>query len=70
MINNRSMHQQMKPDIERIFVKKDQLTNEERAKAVLDKYLKGEVTLNELHHFLGVTRPKELKPDSEFTGCV
>jgi len=65
---NRPTQQQMKSDIERIFVRKDQLTTEDRERGVFDKYLKGDITLNELRHFLGVTRPKELKLDPELTG--
>ena len=68
MAYNRPTQQQMRQDIERIFVRKDKLTDEDRERAVFDRYLKGDITLNELRHFLGVTRPKELKRDSELTG--
>jgi len=68
MAYNRPTQQQMKQDIERIFVRKDHLTTEDRERAVFDRYLKGDITLNELRHFLGFTRPKELKRESELTG--
>lgn len=58
----------MKNDLERIFVKKDQLNNDDRAKVVFDKYLRNEITINELRYFLEVNRPKQLNPKSEFTG--
>ena len=40
MIYNRPTQQQMNSDVERIFVKKDQLNNDDRAKVVFDKYLR------------------------------
>ena len=49
-------------------VKKDNITNEDRTKAIFDKNLKGDITLNELRHFLEFTRPKQLNPKYELTG--
>ena len=68
MIYNRPTQQQMKNDIERIFVKQDNITYEDRSRAMFDKYLKGEITINELRQFLEFTRPKQLNPKSELTG--
>ena len=68
MAYNRPTQQRMKQDIERIFVRKDKLTDEDRERAIFDRYLKGDITVNELRYFLGVTRPKELKQVSELTG--
>jgi len=68
MAYNRPTQQQMRQDIERIFVRKDKLTDEDRERAIFDRYLKRDITVNELRHFLGVTRPKELKQESELTG--
>ena len=58
----------MKQDIERIFVVKNDVTNENREKAVTDKYLRGEITIDEMVRLLEVMRPKQLKPRTEFTG--
>ena len=58
----------MKNDIERIFVKKENLTDEDRTRAMFDKCIKGEITINELTQFLEVTRPKTLNLKSELTG--
>jgi site-specific recombinase XerD len=68
MIYNRPTQQQMKDDIERIFVKKSVLEDKDREKAVFDKYLKGEITVQEAMTLLEVMRPKQLKPTSEFPG--
>jgi integrase len=68
MIYNRLTQQQMKDDIERIFVKKSVLEDKDREKAVFDKYLKGEITVQEAMTLLEVMRPKQLKPSSEFPG--
>lgn len=56
----------MKADIERIFVIKPELNDDNRIKAVFERYLKGEITTNELHNLLMVMKPKQLKTDSEF----
>jgi CO dehydrogenase nickel-insertion accessory protein CooC1 len=58
----------MKQDIERIFVVKNKVTNEDREKAVTDKYLRGEITIDEMVRLLEVMRPKQLKPEGEFSG--
>ena len=58
----------MKDDIERIFVKKSILEDKDREKAVFDKYIKGEITVEEAITLLDVMRPKQLKPSSEFPG--
>ena len=68
MIYNRPTQQQMKDDIERIFVKKSVLEDKDREKAVFDKYLKGEITVQEAMPHLEVIRPKKLKPSSQFPG--
>jgi len=68
MIYNRPTQQQMKDDIERIFVKKSVLEDKDREKAVFDKYIKGEITVQEAITLLDVMRPKQLKPSSEFPG--
>lgn len=65
---NRPTQQQMKADIERAFVTKTELNDDDRARVMFDKYIKGEITPSELRNYLEVIRPKELKPDSEFTG--
>ena len=36
----------------------------------IDKYLKGEISIENLKLMLEVMRPKELKQDSELTGYV
>ena len=70
MIYNRPTQQQMKADIERVFVAKSDLTTEEKAKVVFDKYLRGELTLNELQDILQIIQPKSLKARTEFLGYV
>jgi len=65
---NRPTQQQMKEDIERVFVTKSDLNDNDRSRAVFDKYLRGEITSSELHNYLELIRPKQLKRDSEFTG--
>ena len=68
MIYNRPTQQQMKDDIERIFVKKVNLEDKDREKVVFDKYANGEITVEEAISLLEVIRPKQLKPRTEFTG--
>ena len=68
MIYNRPTQQQMKADIERVFVVKSDLTDEDRARTLFDKYLRGELSLNEMNALLEVTQPKQLKPKIGFTG--
>ena len=68
MMYNMSIQQQMKEDIERIFIKKDNITNEDRTKAYFNKYLKRYITINELRYFLEFTQPKQLNPKYELTG--
>ena len=65
---NRPTQQQMKSQIERAFVVKSEMTTEERAKAVFDKYLRGEITMSELNKLLEVMRPKDINPETELTG--
>ena len=48
MIYNRPTQQQMKQDIERIFVVKGEVTNQDREKAVTNKYLRGEINIDEI----------------------
>ena len=68
MAYNRPIQQQMKTDIERVFVRKTEINDEDRTRALFDKYLKGEMTPRELRDYLEVIRPKTLKRDSELTG--
>lgn len=65
---DRPTQQDMKLQIERTFVKKDLLGNEDRIKASVDKYLKGEITEDTLKTLLDVVKPKQLKPEGEFSG--
>ena len=58
----------MKADIERVFVKKSNLEDNDRSKAIFDKYLKGEITSRELSNYLDAMRPKKLKQESELSG--
>ena len=69
MVYNRPTKQQMKADIEKVLVAKQDLDNKDRVKAVVDKFFHGELTDNELTTLLRVIQPKELKQDGEFTGC-
>ena len=68
MIYNRPTQQQMKDDIERVFVVKKDITNVEREKAIVDRYLRGDISIDEMGRLLEVIRPKQLKPRTEFTG--
>jgi len=68
MSYNRPTQQHMKDDIERVFVHKSELTDEDRKKAVIDRYVKGEITSNELHSLLDLIKPKQLKHDSDLRG--
>lgn len=70
MIYNRPTQQQMRKDIECVFVAKKDLTRKDRVKAVVDKYLRGELSNNEMSRLLGVMRPKELNHKSELPGYV
>jgi len=54
--------------IERVFVKKDDLNNDDRIKATVDKYIKGEITKFEMQTILDVLRPKQLKNEGELRG--
>lgn len=65
---NRPTQQQMKADIERIFVRKKEIDEEDRIKAVVDKYIRGEITSNELHAIISMLRPKQLNPKPELSG--
>jgi|GEM_PF-2266948 len=65
---NRPTQQQMKADIERVFVRKTDLNDDDRANVIFDKYLKGKMTPTELRNYLEVIRPKILKRDLECTG--
>jgi hypothetical protein len=58
----------MKNDIERIFVKKAILEDKDREKIIFEKYVKGEITIQEAITLLDVIRPKQLKPSSKFPG--
>jgi hypothetical protein len=44
------------------------MTNADRVKAAVDKYLGGEILMNEMNEILVVMRPKQLNYESEFTG--
>jgi integrase/recombinase XerD len=68
MIYNRPTRQQMRKDIERTFVTKSELTDQDRAKAAFDKFLNGEITQRELDSLLSMLRPKQLKHESELSG--
>jgi len=68
MIYNRPTQQQMKADIERILVKKPIITGEDRQKVVIDKYLWGDLTANQLTSVLESMEPKQLKPKIECIG--
>jgi site-specific recombinase XerD len=68
MIYNRPTQQRMRQDIERVFVKKETLSDEDRQRAIFDRYLKGDISLKELMHILEVTRPKTFKGELELTG--
>ena len=68
MMYNRPTQQQMKSQIEGAFVVKSDMTNEERAKVVFDKYLRGEISINEMNKMLEIMRPKDINPKSELTG--
>ena len=70
MAYNRPTQQQMKADIERVFSVKQDLTDQDRGKIICDKYLHGEITLEEMHAQLEITQPKQLKPGTEFPGYV
>lgn len=70
MAYNRPTQQQMKADIERVFVTKRNLDDSDRSRAMFDRYLKGDITSSELHDYLDVMRPKKLKRDSELSGYV
>ena len=59
-----------KKDIERVFVVKKDLNKKDRVKSVVDKYLLGEISNNEMIRLLDVIRPKELNHKSELTGYV
>ncbi len=65
---DRPTQQDMKGDIERVFVKKNNLDDEGRVRASVDKYLKGEITNTELQTILDVLRPKLLKYEGELRG--
>ena len=65
---NRPTQQQMKADIERVFVRKGNLDDEDRIRASVDKYHKGEITKDELLSLLDVLRPKQLKYEGELRG--
>ncbi|MCX6671305.1 MAG: tyrosine-type recombinase/integrase [Euryarchaeota archaeon] len=65
---DRPTQQDIKVDIEKVFVKKIFLDDEDRIKASVDKYFKGEITKDELQTLLDVVKPKQLKPRTEFTG--
>ena len=49
-------------------VVKSSMTTKEWAKAVFDKYLLGEISMNEMNEILEATRPKQLNYESEFMG--
>ena len=49
---------------------KSGLKNKDRVKAIVDKYLRGELTTHEMNHLLDVMQPKELNHKNELTGYV
>jgi len=65
---DRPTQQEMKGDIERVFVKKENLNDDERVKATVDKYTKGDITKDELLTILDALRPKQLKYEGELRG--
>ena len=60
----------MKHDIERAFVTKTDLDDKDRVTAIVDKFLRGELTTHEINQLLEVIRPKELNHKNELTGYV
>jgi hypothetical protein len=58
MSYNRPIQQQMKADIEEVFVTRTNLNDDDRIRTVTDKYLKRELTDNEFHALLETIRPK------------
>jgi Trp operon repressor len=70
MIYNRPTQQQMKQEIERIFVTIKDMTDLEREKAIIERFLHGEITVEEMSKMLEVIRPKQLKPHTELTGYL
>jgi integrase/recombinase XerD len=68
MLYNRPTQQQMKDDIEKVFVTKTDLNDDDRVKAVTDRYLRREITDNEFHALLETIRPKQLKKEGELRG--
>jgi integrase len=54
--------------LERVFVKKEKLDDDDRIKVTIDNYIKGEITNIELQTILDVLRPKQLKSDGELRG--
>jgi integrase len=65
---DRPTQQDLKVDIERVFVRKENLDDKDRIRASVDKYFKGEITKDELQTLLDVAKPKQLKPEGEFSG--
>ena len=70
MVYGRPDEEEMGREIERTFVKKTDLTDKERVKTIVDKYLQGELTTNEMNQLLEVIRPKQLNHKSELSGYV
>ena len=50
------------------FVVKLKMTKEERAKAMFDRYLRGELSISEMNKMLEIMRPKDINPKSELSG--
>lgn len=68
MLYNRPTQQQMKADIERVFVTKTHLNDDDRIRAITDKYLRRELSDNEFHALLETLRPKQLKKEADLHG--
>jgi site-specific recombinase XerD len=68
MIYSRPTQQQMRNDIERAFVGENGLSDKDRVESIVDRYLRGELSNDEMGHLPEVMRPKQLNYESEFTG--
>ena len=65
---NRPTQQQKKSQIESIFVRKTNLCDSDREKAIIDRYLRREITAIEMSNLLERVQPKALKPKNDFLG--
>ena len=70
MVYGRPDEEEMGREIERTFVKKTDLTDKDKVKLIVDKYLLGELTPHDMNQLLEVIRPKQLNHKSELSGYV